>query len=54
MIINNLLQKSIEGEDLNQEEIAILFNIPLFSREAALIQAVAREKSEKACACESS
>ena len=49
-IINNLVQKSIEGADHTQDEIATLFKTHLFSRESALIQAAAREKSEKACA----
>ena len=40
----------MEGTDLTQDEIATLFKIPLFSRESALIQTAAREKSEKACA----
>lgn len=49
MIVNNLIQKSLGGLDLTEDEIATLFKIPIFSKESALIQAAGREKSEKAC-----
>jgi len=43
-----IVSKSLDGEVLNQDEIAQLFRIPLFSRESAMVLAAARDKSERA------
>jgi biotin synthase len=47
-VIGKIIDKSLEGALLNTEDIALLFQAPLFSREWALILSAAREKSEKA------
>jgi len=47
MIIKSI-EKSLDGTPLGNEEIAGLFEAPLFSKEAALIQTAARKKSEQA------
>ncbi len=47
-MINEIIRKSSDGAELSGEEIAALFKVPLFSRESFLIQAAAREKSDKA------
>ena len=46
MDINDLIKKSMGDEDLNSEEIAELFKVPLFSDEAALIQVASYRKSK--------
>ena len=43
-----IVSKSLDGAVLNEEEIAQLFRVPLFSRESAMILSAAREKSERA------
>lgn len=47
-MIGEIIDKSLDGAVLSMEEIAHLFQVPLFSRESALILSAAREKSEKA------
>ncbi len=47
-VINEIIRKSSDGAELSGEETALLFRVPLFSRESFLIQAAAREKSERA------
>jgi biotin synthase len=42
----DLIKKSMAGEDLKAEEIAELFKVPLFSDEAALIQVASYRKSK--------
>lgn len=49
MNITDITKKISDGAELSREEITDLFNVPLFSSESFLIQAAAREKSEKAC-----
>ncbi|UCD18623.1 MAG: radical SAM protein [Candidatus Zixiibacteriota bacterium] len=48
MMIEEILRKAQDDFELTPEEIAELFNIPLFSLEGASIQAAARLKSRKA------
>jgi biotin synthase len=47
-MVKKIIEKSEAGEILTAEEIALLFEIPLFTFEAAYIQSVARRMSEKA------
>lgn len=47
-MIDRIIHRSLESALLSAEEIAHLFQAPLFSRESALIISAAREKSEKA------
>ncbi|MHC1724481.1 MAG: radical SAM protein [Syntrophobacteraceae bacterium] len=47
-MVGRIIDKSLEAAVLTTEEIAYLFQAPLFSRESALILSAAREKSEKA------
>ena len=47
--ISLLLEKTNEDKTVSDQELAELFQTPLFSPQAALIHAAAREKSEKAC-----
>ena len=42
-----IVSKSLDGALLNEEEIAQLLTIPLFSRESAMLLSAAREKSER-------
>jgi len=48
-MIDDLLKKSIDGEDLTADELGTLFDVPLFSEESAKIIATSRVKSERAC-----
>jgi biotin synthase len=48
-MIDDLLKKSIDGEDLTADELGTLFDVPLFSEESAKIVATSRVKSERAC-----
>lgn len=47
-MVRDIIGKSLDGNILTKEEIAALFEIPLFSEESALILAASREKSESA------
>lgn len=47
-MVREIIDKSLNGELPNKEEIAFLFGLPLFSRESAMVIAAAREKSAKA------
>jgi biotin synthase len=44
----DLISKSMDGVELTADEIADLFDVPLFSTEAAMIQAAGRRKSDMA------
>ena len=48
-MIDDLLKKSIDGEDLTADELGTLFDVPLFLEESAKIVATSRVKSERAC-----
>ena len=48
-MIQEIVNKSLDGAELIEDEIADLFKVPLFSYESAMIQAASRQKSEKAC-----
>ena len=48
-MIRDILKKSLDGEDLGSEDIALLFRVPLFSEESAMTLAASRKKSESAC-----
>ncbi len=50
-MVRRIIEKAEEGEILRAEEIAILFEVPLFTFESAFIQSVARRMSEKASNC---
>ncbi len=45
-MINELIRKSLDGIDLNAEEISTLFQVPLFSADSAQILAASRTKSQ--------
>ncbi len=47
-MINDIIRKSLDGTTLMKEEIASLFEVPLFSEESATIIAASRRKSESA------
>jgi biotin synthase len=47
-LIRETIGKSLKGEVLTEEEIALLFSVPLFSEESAMITAASRQKSESA------
>ncbi|HMK49967.1 MAG TPA: radical SAM protein [Thermodesulfovibrionales bacterium] len=47
-MIRDIINKSLDGIPLKKEEIAALFEIPIFSEESAMILAASRKKSEKA------
>ncbi len=47
-MVGEIIDKALQGAVLNEEEIAVLFGVPLFTRESARIVAAAREKSVKA------
>jgi biotin synthase len=49
MNFDYIIEKSLNGEDISNDEIAYLFNIPLFTKESAIIQACGYQKSKKAC-----
>jgi len=48
-MIIDIIKKSLEGGNLTADEIAQLFEVPLFSSESAMIIAAGRQKCEKAC-----
>jgi biotin synthase len=48
-MIQNVIDKALDGGALSAEEIADLYKVPLFTPEAAAIQAAARRKSARAC-----
>src|SRR3990170_5782214 len=47
-MVKRIIEKAEAGEILKADEIAILFEIPLFTFESAYIQSIARRMSEKA------
>ncbi len=47
-MIDGIIKRSLDGVDLSKDEITDLLNAPLFSAESFLMQASARDKSEKA------
>jgi biotin synthase len=47
-LVRDIIKKSFDGLIVNQEEIASLFKVPLFSEESAMILAASRKKSESA------
>ncbi|NWF75230.1 MAG: radical SAM protein [Nitrospirae bacterium] len=47
-MVKNIIDKSLSGEILNAEDIALLFQVPLFTYQSALIQSAARQICEKA------
>lgn len=47
-MIKEIIKKSFDGTLLTQAEIASLFEVPLFSKESAMIIAASRKKSEAA------
>ncbi len=47
-MIKEIIKKSFDGTLLTQSEIASLFEVPLFSKESAMIIAASRKKSEAA------
>lgn len=47
-MVKNIIDKSLSGHILNAKEIALLFKVPLFTYESALIQSAARQMCEKA------
>jgi biotin synthase len=47
-LIQDIIRKSLEGTLLTGEEIASLFDVPLFSEESAMIIAASRKKSDTA------
>lgn len=49
MLIKKIVEKALGGGRLTSDEIAVLFNAPLFSYEGALIQSASRKMSGKAC-----
>lgn len=48
-MVKKIVEKSLNGKKISAEGIAVLFRVPLFSEESAMIQASARQMSEKAC-----
>ena len=46
--MEKIIEKALDGASLNRDEIASLFSVPLFSYEAAMVQAASRYISEKA------
>jgi len=48
-MLDRIIAKSLQGEGISPEEIALLFEVPPFSEESAKIIAASRRKSEKAC-----
>ena len=47
-MIDDIIERSLDGADLSKEEITDLLNVPLFSAESFRMQVSARDKSEKA------
>lgn len=48
LAITELIKKSLSGDSLSSDDIGRLFRVPLFSPESGLVQAAARQKSQKA------
>lgn len=48
-MIDKIVEKSLDGAELTGNEIADLFETPLFSSASAMIQSAARQMSEQAC-----
>ena len=48
-MVKEIVKKSLNGKKISSEEIAVLFKVPLLSEDSAMIQASARQMSEKAC-----
>ena len=49
-IIKNVVDKALSGDPLDEKEITLLFKVPLFSHDSALIQSAARYICEEASA----
>jgi len=47
-MIRKVVEKALSGDTLNQEETVLLFRVPLFSYDSALIQTAARQMCEEA------
>ncbi|MEW6003554.1 MAG: radical SAM protein [Nitrospirota bacterium] len=47
-MVRRVVEKALSGKTLKAEEIALLFEVPLFSCDSALIQSAARQMCEKA------
>jgi len=47
-MVKNVIDKALSGDILNAEEIALLFEVPLFTYQSALIQSAARHMCEEA------
>jgi biotin synthase len=47
-LVRDIINKSLDGRLLTKEEIALLFKVPLFSEESAMVLASSRGKSETA------
>ena len=47
-MVRDIISKSLDGRPLTKEEIALLFKLPLFSEESAMVLVSSREKSETA------
>lgn len=47
-MIKEILKKSLEAEIITEDEIAFMFQVPLFSEESAMIISASRKKSERA------
>jgi biotin synthase len=47
-MLGKIMTKSLQGEVISAEEIALLFEVPLFSEQSAKIISASRRKSEKA------
>ena len=47
--ISERIKKAVDGGELTGEEIATLFDMPLFTPESAQIQVAARKLSHDAC-----
>ena len=47
-MVRDIITKSLDGKMLSEEEIALLFEVPIFSEESAMIIAASRKKSESA------
>ncbi len=47
-MIEEIIKRSLDGVELEADEIATLFSIPLFTKESAMMIAASRQKSERA------
>lgn len=47
-MVREIIKKSLDGAKLTEEEIFLLFKVPLFTEESAIILAASRKKSELA------